>query len=368
MPNSNFYGAFTPDLESTPRPSISNSILSNNHPDNNRQIRETQRAYTFRQHTTKLNLTLGWEMEANHGPSRIPAGVDVTNDGSVDGDGMELVVLPSLTKSPRYVLGLLKDLVHTPRLNTDKSCGFHVHVSASNISSLACMRQWAIATEYLALLVEDWAFRAVPDSRKDNSYCEPIVPLTNGTVFGVNKYNNARRYHWLNTVEMFRPNGIRTIENRLLGHTHRWKYVLSWVLFTMELAKRGWELSNSPFNTKDHVEALSNILSNIEKDIKPLAKRAEPIPQWVYKGLKTFGIEANAWDRPLAHLSETEADLNNVPIVVYSDNQPDLPNEDEDDDSCPCGCGEDSRCDTQRHEDGDCDSNACLACHENSGD
>lgn len=345
------------------------SVLSPYHPSNMRNETARSHTYTFRQRMMKLNFTLGWEMEANHAPSRTPQGIERHGDGSVNGEGAEFVVLPAVTKSPRYVLGLLKDLCHAPKLNTDDSCGFHVHVSASNLSSAARQRQWAIATEFLAKQVEDLAFKAVPESRTDNEFCRKIVPMGNGETFSINKYNNHRRYHWLNIVEMFRPNGIRTIENRLLGHTHRWKYVLAWSLFTMELARRGWDLSNRPFERADHVDALSHMLKEIAKDIKPLSKRAEPIPQWVHNGLKTFGIEADAWARPLARLSEVEDDLRGLYRVPYSDNQPEMPNVEEDEESdsdyCPCGCGEEGRCSEQAHSDGDCESDYCYNCHSN---
>lgn len=357
---------FSDPLNIRPIPANAESVLSRYHPANSRRESEGRRTYTFRQRVQKLDLTLGWELEANHAPTRIPNGVEHIGDGSVNGEGAEMVVLPAVTKSPRYVLGLLKDVVHAPKLNTDESCGFHVHVSASNIASLARMRQWAMATEHLALQIEDLAFRAVPDSRKGNTYCKRIIPLENGTRFEVSKYNNSRRYHWLNIVEMFRPNGIRTIENRLLGHTHRWKYVLAWTLFTMELGRRGWELSNKPFDITGHVSALSDMLLKIAKEIKPLDKRTEPIPQWVYNGLATFGIESNAWERPLARLSETESDLRGMPKMFYSDNQIEMPNRNEDEESeeCPCGCGNEGRCQSQEHEDGDCESNYCEYCHE----
>src|SRR5260221_4159614 len=192
--------------------SESQSVISPDHPANNRRHNEERNTtYTYRQRSMKLNLTLGWELEASHEAIKVPHGVERISDNSVNGAGAEFVVLPAVTKSPRYVLGLLKDLVHAPRLNTDESCGFHIHVSASNLASAARMKQWAIATEHRASLIEDLAFKAVPDSRKDNSYCRRIVPIQNDTTFQSNKYGNNRRYHWLNTVEMFRPNGIRTI-------------------------------------------------------------------------------------------------------------------------------------------------------------
>lgn len=345
------------------------SVISDYHPansDNHNNSHAAPPTYTFRQREMKLNFTLGWEMEANHVPTRVPEGITQTEDGSVNGDGAEFVVLPAITKSPRYVLSLLKDLVHSPKLNTDDSCGFHVHVSASNLHSLPRMRQWAIATEYLAEQIEEKAFEAVPDSRADNQYCKPITLLENGQIFLFGKYSNSRRYHWLNTVEMFRPGGIRTIENRLLGHTHRWKYVLAWSLFTMELARRGWELSNHPFQVDDHKEKLTIMLDHIREEIKPLSKRNEPIPEWVYRGLKPFGIDETAFNRPLARLTETEANVRGITVPYYNDNQPELDNdeEEEDDNYCPCGCGEQGRCPSQEHNDADCDGDECAHCHE----
>lgn len=345
------------------------SVISPYHPRNNsRHEHNEDGTYVYRARETraKLNLTLGWELEANHVPLRTPAGVEQIDDGSVNGDGAEFVVLPAITKSPRYVLGLLKELVHAPRLNTDKSCGYHVHVSASNVSTNK-MRQWAIATEHLAMQIEDKAFNAVPDSRKDNSYCRRIVPIRSGTSFQGRKYGNDRRYHWLNTVEMFRPGGIGTIEVRLLGNTHRWKYLLAWSTFCMELASRGWALSQRPFDIKPHIDALTEMLESIAAEIKPLEKRNEPIPQWVFSTLESLGIPSNAWDRPLARQSEVEADIKGYAKKYYSDNQQTEENEsdDENNDECACGCGESERCADQAHSDGDCDSSYCHPCHTN---
>lgn len=345
------------------------SVIDPYHPNNypHEHGNESGR-YTYRaRRVKKLKFTLGWELEANHVPSRFPAGVSHIGDGSVNGDGAEFVVLPAITRSPRYVLALLKELVHAPRLNTDKSCGYHVHVSASNVKSVTTLRQWAIATEQLAMAIEDLAFKAVPDARQSNQYCRRIRPIQTGMEFSASKYSNERRYNWFNTVEIFRPSGIRTMEIRLLGNTHRWKYLLAWTLFSMELARRGWELMHNPFHMENHVNNLSLLLKRITEEIKPIEKRHEPIPQWVYSGLKEFGIMPDAWERPLAKLSEVESDVKGLPKKYYSDNQATEENvseDEENDDSCPCGCGEEGRCESQTHSDGDCDSNYCFNCHD----
>lgn len=344
------------------------SVLSPYHPVNDGRFRERDEAreFVFRPRIPKkiLPLTLGWELEANREAIKVPKGVEQIGDGSVNGAGAEYVVLPAVTKSPNYVLGMLKDLVHAPKLNTDESCGFHIHVSTPKLS-LPKMRQWALAVEHLAMKIEDDAFNAVPDSRKGNNYCRRISPIYAGHRFVSSKYNNERRYHWLNTVEMFRPNGIHTIENRLLGHTHRWKYLLAWVLFTMELAQRGYALQYSPFNADIHVEHLKRLLKLIATEIKPLSKKSLPTPQWIYDGLRKFGVDSTRWDRPLAKLYETEANLKGLVTMAYSDDQPEIPSHNDDEDYCPCGCETEGRCSYQIHDDGDCSRNDCERCHEN---
>lgn len=344
------------------------SVLDPRHPANRPQREENRSSSSYIARIPEFKFSLGWELEANHKATNTPAGINLHHDGSVDGDGAEYVVLPSVTRSPNYVLGLLKDLAHTPRLNTDKSCGFHVHVGVQGAKSQR-LKAWAVATEALALEIEDMAFKAVPESRQGNSYCRRIVPLASGTRFVGYKYENERRYHWLNTVEIFRPNGIRTIEMRLLGNTHRWKYLLAWTAFTVSLMREGWKVAHKPFDSrKASLAYLSDMLDAIRTEIKPLEKRGEPVPAWVYSNLKNLGIDFSAFERPLKSLVEIEAETKGNWAPTYSDNQVETPNRGEDDnneDACPCGCGNDSRCDWQVCEDGDCDRNYCERCHEN---
>src|SRR5258708_5207825 len=143
------------------------SILNPLHPANNIDHDESNGHYTYAVRIPTPVFSLGWELEANHEAERVPNGVSQIGDGSVDGDGREYVVLPGITRSPQFVLGLLKELVHSPKLNTDKSCGFHIHIGIQN-APLIKLRQWAIATELLAMDIENAAFKAVPDARQDN--------------------------------------------------------------------------------------------------------------------------------------------------------------------------------------------------------
>lgn len=341
------------------------SLLDHRREENIR--RDAHGSYTYHNREVRPKFSLGWELEANHSAARVPEGVAMIGDGSVNGDGREYVVLPSLVRSPKYVLGLLKDLVHSPELNTDKSCGFHVHMGIKG-APLPRLRQWAVATEILAQGVEDAAFNAVPEARQDNRYCRRINPTQLGDRFSAYKYDNERRYNWLNTVEMFRPGGIRTVEVRLMGNTHRWKYLLAWSLFCFNLGREGWRLAQSPFmNREESLATLRNLLERIEKEIRPLSKKHEPIPTWVYQGLASFDIHYSAWDRPLAKLADKEATLRGYRPRWYSDNQPTIGNHNNDDneDYCECGCGDEGRCEYQTHSDGDCDGSPnCEYCQD----
>jgi len=343
------------------------SVIDPRRPENLRRNDSSNRAFVWRgsrrRRVPSVEFSLGWELEANKEAARYPNGVEKISDGSVNGDSAEYIVMPSVTKSPRFVLGLLKDLVHAPELNTDKSCGFHVHM-APKIDNLTKMRLWAITCQELARRIEDAAFNAVPDARQNNNYCRRVEVLQHGTRFASSKYSNDRRYQWLNVVEMFRPSGIRTVEVRLLGNTHRWKYLLSWVAFSLWLGKQAWKVQHGGLTMDQAALELSSFLKKITEEIKPLDKRGEPIPQWVYDALHKLGIDSTAWDRPLQKLYATECEVTGRRKVFYSDAQATVENDTSDDeDSCVCGCGADGRCDTQLHDDGDCDADYCSACH-----
>src|SRR5262245_28119996 len=82
------------------RPPDRGSVMSPYHPANdpNRRLYDGQRRYTYRQRRVRpLPLTLGWEMEANHRPLVTPKGLQELEDGSVNGDAAEYVVLPAIT-------------------------------------------------------------------------------------------------------------------------------------------------------------------------------------------------------------------------------------------------------------------------------
>lgn len=320
-------------------------------------------SYTYSPKVPKISFSLGWELEANHKAIRSPAGVQIHSDGSVNGDGAEYVVMPTLVKSVTYVLGLLKDLVHAPELNTDKSCGYHVHIAPIGVK-VQTMRKWAIVAQSLAKAIETKAFEAVPDARQDNQYCHKIE-LYNHMRFTASKYSNNTRYNWLNIVEMFRPGGIRTLEIRLLGNTHRWKYLAAWSLFSLELGRQAWIVLHNPTKQEYALKTLNYLLDRITEEIKPLDKRGEPTPQWVYDGLQSLGVDYSKWNRPLAELAKKECEALGISKRFYSDNQATI--EAENENECEHGIDRDNEgCTTCEHNSGDCDPNYCEYCQINA--
>ena len=196
----------------------------------------------------------------------LPLGIKYQRDGSVDGEGHEFVLSPELKDNYEQALELLKHVCSHTRV--DKSCGFHVHVGLANYTSKRAV--WAGWMVQLAKQIETAAFEAVPKSRHENDYCRAWS--TDKSVIGVvgksyssTKYQNKDRYFWMNVVEMFRPGGIRTVENRLLGNTRRYSYCLAWIGFTLLMAKSAFRLTKDPSCLSAEINMLTSILDQIKK-------------------------------------------------------------------------------------------------------
>lgn len=190
------------------------------------------------------NFSLGWELEATSGARRALSGVEVGHDGSVSGDGLEYRTARRIVFDPSASLAALRRLSTDPSLDTDGSCGFHVHIGLGRRSKM--IYKWAGAFVSLARHIEKEAFEAVPVSRRGNSFCrswkESRISIVHKT-YSQNKHNCEDRYNWVNPVEVFRPHGIRTIEIRLMGDSHSYPYLLSWISFCRLMAQSAWALA-----------------------------------------------------------------------------------------------------------------------------
>lgn len=215
-------------------------------------------------------FTLGWELEACNRARGYFPDLEVAHDGSVHGDSMEYKIRREAVFDPPRSLHALRQLVSDPALRTDTSCGFHVHVGLGKKTRRG--GRWAASFVSLARLVEHAAFQAVPESRRSNHFCrswknEQAPPSIIQKSYQGSKYNNPDRYYWINFVEMFRPNGIRTVEVRLMGDTKRYPLLLAWMSMCRLMAMSAWRIMYDPSILVPESEAIIRRLELVRKDV-----------------------------------------------------------------------------------------------------
>jgi len=253
-----------------------------------------------------ITFNIGWEIEAIKGIEKVPDGVISKHDGSVGGEGMEYCLDPELVGDNSRAMNLLRQVVTNPKLRVDKSCGFHVHISVRGLSKEK-EKSWAGWMTTLARLTEDEAFKAVPSSRNNNSMCLRLKSTKysiKNRHYSNSKYDNSDRYFWLNVVEIFRPGGIRTVENRLLGNTHRFIWLQAWTALFIHIARIALDLMDDPSGLQWRVDEineaykkLSMYLKNTQNDISTMVKTSFEMAkntglvydsETKYKGLAKF--------------------------------------------------------------------------------
>ena len=219
-----------------------------------------------RENTLPGGFTFGWELEACIAASddNIPSSINIKEDASVNEDGKEYVLSESAVNDSNKGLNALEQLLDDEYINVDKSCAFHVHLGLPKRNRIS--KQWAGWMVVLGRLVEDKAFQAVPMSRRSNNYCRKLSLSTEpiqARFYPKEKYRNDSRYYWINVVEMFREEGIKTVEIRLLGNTKRWEYCLAWISVCHLMAQAALRLVKDPSRLAQEVEKLNNIFEQI---------------------------------------------------------------------------------------------------------
>lgn len=214
-------------------------------------------------------FTMGWELESTQEcrPGQLPEGIVSGTDGSVNGAGVEYRLRERFVSSPRDGMRALFNLVKKDWVETDRSCGFHVHLGLRNETE-SKSRVWAAWMITLAKNIEDSVFASVPNSRQNNSYCMRWkgVYITEGSMryrYARNKGENSHRYQWINPVEMFRSEGIRTVENRLMGDTKDYYLLLAWISAYMMMGRTALELIEDPSLLDVRVEGLKSVYENV---------------------------------------------------------------------------------------------------------
>ncbi len=222
--------------------------------------------------TPNIDYSLGWEFEAIKRAVVTPKGVEVGHDSSVRGEHAEYKLKRAIVKSPVDGIMALHRLITLRRLEIDNSCGFHVHVGIIPLDRKLpddFHQIWAAWSVVLAKQVEDYAFKAVPQSRMNNEFCQKWRGnlLSAGVIHGnysSNKYDNDRRY-WLNVTEMFRPGGIGTIEFRLMGDSFSFQHLLAWTLSCLAFGRSISRLISDPSRLDYEAEAMKEAYSIVER-------------------------------------------------------------------------------------------------------
>lgn len=261
--------------------------------------------------TDKIEMpefTLGWELEASRRARHHYEGIEVGHDGSVSGDGLEYRVKRDLAFKPRESLAALRKLATDPEIQTNRSCGFHVHVGLVRPSRR--LHAWAAWFVTLARELEGSAFMAVPESRRGNNYCRKWSQDSGSVMsrhYVASKSGNACRYQWVNPVEIFRPGGIRTIEVRLMGDCHRYTYLASWVAACRLMAMSAWALAHDPSRLEIEKKELQAMFLGIERSFLrgPFPMKAA-IETTVLIQRSGLGLPH---ERPLSFLLEMESSI-----------------------------------------------------------
>lgn len=202
-------------------------------------------------------ITLGWELEAVRRAKRHVDGLEIAHDGSVRGEGLEYRVKRENVFNPTKSLAILRNLATDPYLQVDGSCGFHVHLGLGRRTRK--IHPWAGWFVTLARELEKEAFACVPESRRQNRFCQSWTRHP-GTiiakVYSSSKSDNRERYNWVNPVEIFRPGGIRTIEVRLMGECKRYTHLIGWISVCRLMAMSAWTLIFDPSRLEEEKQAL----------------------------------------------------------------------------------------------------------------
>ena len=164
----------------------------------------------------RYDSAIGIELETYGTISRdalisvLPYWARAKNDGSIrpaDGTDHEVILLmPRSELEPR--LFKVCKLLRSTGLQTNRSCGLHVHIDFRRYSEKECIAQARIMNAWLEAMQE-----LVPLSRRENTYCK----------FGISQ---TSRYRAVNVLSY---NAHKTLEIRLHSATLDYTKILAWI-------------------------------------------------------------------------------------------------------------------------------------------
>lgn len=268
-------------------------------------------------HERSTRVTMGWELEAIRNALHTPSGVERARDGSVNGDGAEYRTTRQLIDQPQANVNALYALASDRSLDVDTSCGFHVHTGLPEVSRGA-KRQWALFFYELGRRVENDAFRAVPESRRNNTYCRRLLPGANCVGY-YDQIPPPNRYQWINISNLFIDGEIETVEIRLLGSTRRPSYLVGWLAACVAMANSAFRLVYDPTRLDRETAYMRDVFQTVQHG---LMRALDTTHQWdtVERLLRLSGLpmpsnrRAEPVPATLQHTAGSDINMNPIPV------------------------------------------------------
>lgn len=301
--------------------------------------------------TEGLKYRFGVEIETSIGAipewvaSKLP--ISCVFDGSLRGaGGSDPVGGEYVTTIMQGDTGLqqLRNIIReiSLRCNVDKRCSVHVHISDENLN---VDRDTTVNVYILAKLLENELFSMMPESRRNNSYCNPlngpkidlkelkknyngyiadfyeklqvIVAVNKDVVLSKKKnhplghhcnYNKETpRYWWLNFVPtMFNTRGTETysVEFRMHGGTLNYRKIKNWIMICMAI----YNFASNHHQKISEKITLAEVLSTVYK------KNAKSLIEYINTRKRLFSTsesEASEYARN-SNENETLTDIKSV--------------------------------------------------------
>ena len=187
---------------------------------------------------------------ALHNP---PSGWRSTYDGSISGNGREMISKPANGDILHHRILALEDWAKFYDVYVNRSCGLHVHFDATD-TSWEDLRGIAIVMHK----VEQHLFKMLPPSRTNSNWCRKVsMPFKrlvqcssqsefvqlwyDGYYINRDKYNDSR-YHGLNLHARFY---LGTIEFRYHSATLNYNKISNWIKLCNSVIETGLQLSRN---------------------------------------------------------------------------------------------------------------------------
>ena len=197
-----------------------------------------------------------------------PTGWREAYDGSISGNGREMISVPTNGDLLRNRILALEDWARLYNVDVNRSCGLHIHFDATDTSWKDLRAIGLVMYKF-----EQYLFRMLPKSRTNSNWCKKVnmgfkrlVECKSEREFvelwykedGMNreKYNDTR-YHGLNIHARFY---LGTIEFRYHSGTLNYDKISNWIMICNSVMETGLQLSrDDKFEHKEFYETLKTV-------------------------------------------------------------------------------------------------------------